>query len=585
MFKKVLKTAIIGGTGVVAIGALTAQSDRIASLERAVYQNPGEGSEANTNKTSEATESIQDLRKHLQEATSNINILAKSMYSDASEKLNEAKKQLDEAEKGSFWSDKNDELKQKYEESKEKFESVMNSISDAQYYSSQKFNDALKQLHFHAASTEDELVLTAEFYKQKAKEAEKEWNETKGSWIHWRKAEPEVVQNAAESRYEYFKNRSEDAANKLIKFLDNKKQHEQKTRDFKQGVSDTLDEIKARDVYFREKMIGSDAQQLKQKIQDDAEYGKHYVIGKKDYVDQKVYDAKEKVKTDSNELKNKLQDNAEYAANSMSGAKDYIDQKVYDAKDTAHAKLSSYKDQTEINLREIDEFYQNQTAEAKAEWDETKSSWLHWRKAKSDEIQHAAEAKYRHYQLKKEEANKKLNDYLTSLQNGIDTHTQYASEQLEVAKNYALGAKDLVSQAGYDAKSKYESDKAGLKQSMQEHAASVDKHIRDSPEYLSQAGYKAGTLLKDNYENFWNQFGVFQANSKETAQKAFDYYDEQFANAKKDYEDTQASLLHWRNAKSKELQNQARENFEIIKAKHDAVKQELERWKNSAAEK
>lgn len=122
-------------------------------------------------------------------------------------------------------------------------------------------------------------------------------------------------------------------------------------------------------------------------------------------------------------------------------------------------------------------------------------------------------------------------------------------------------------QAGYDSKEDAEGYVAGAK------------------DWIEKAGSATKNFLKDKYQTLWNSVGVFNTNSRELAEEAVAYYDAEVNKAKKDYYDTQASWWRWRAAQSQEIQDEAKTRWEVLKAKDEAARKELERWKNEVVGK
>jgi hypothetical protein len=578
---------------------------------------------------------LQNLKKNVYDSGSEASYRALDMYDDAYKKVVDAKKKLDanvdlENKRGGFkkfWagSDSNtEELQNKYNEAKDVLnnlrlylneyvhasepeniaERIQGVVGKAQNYASEKYDEF----------NEYRMKENIDYYEKQAANAKKEWDDTKSSWLKWRKGQAKDIQDRAEAKYNYFKEKNENAVDQLIEYL---KQQGKETKDVlndinqkakkyadeaKKNIVDAGNEVKdktnqhvhhaknyAKDAKDRMENVGYDVKEgvqenvdyAKNKIQDDTEYAKNYAAGVKDRVAQAGYNAKDQIK-----------DNVEYAKHYAGGVKDSAAQAGYDAKD----QLKDNAEYAKHYVGDVKDRAAQAGYDAKGQLEDNAEYAKHYAAGVKDRI---AQAGYDAKDQIKDNAEYAKN-YAGGMKDRVAQAGYNAKDQIEdnaeYAKHYAGGMKDRAAQAGYDTKEKIVEDAeymkgyvVGAKDKIVQEGHNVKEKINEDAQYAKdQAGNyvddakqwidRTGSYLKDQYHNMWNTLGVFQAHSKEVAEDAVRYYDQQVAAAKKDYDETQASWLKWRREQSQEVQSKARAKWEIMKAKSDAAKAELRRW-------
>lgn len=454
------------------------------------------------------TQHFQNLKKNLYGSGSDDDESQKvlDMYDDAHKKVVEAKNNLDsnidkEDREGNFWATpiSKDDLQKKYDDAKDVLENLKNSINEYTHGdSAESFGDKIQSIITKAQNyaaekynsiTEDKLNANVEYYNKQAAIAKKEWDDTKSSWLKWRKAQSEEIQDIAEAKYNYFKEKNEDAIDQLISYLEKNGQ----------DTKDKLNKINQQSKEYAQKTkneIVGNCNDFKEKANQHVHHAKNYANAARDRMASVGYGAKESI-----------YDDAEYAKNKVADANGRVVETPYDVNE---------------NLGDNVKYAKHNVAD--------------------------------------------ITDRLVQV--GYDTKDNI-EDNAEYAKHRVAGIKDRVAQAGYDTRDKIVEDADFVK-------GQANEYVSGAKEWIG----RTGSFIKDQYNSMWNSLGIFNANSKEVAEDAVKYYDQQVALAKKEYDETQASWFRWRKAESQEIQDKARTNFEIMKAKGDSAKEELKRWTN-----
>lgn len=331
--------------------------------------------------------------------------------------------------------------------------------------------------------------------------------------------------------------------------------------------------------------------------QKDAE--KHYQEAKKHFEAAKQHlsqfgaDAVEDAQKNINKAGNKVYDAvtgiASGAQDQLNNIGSYFVDKYHDLYDSAGNLLVTSQEKAQ----ELADYYQEEAKKAKKQYEDTQASVIHWRDAQSEQVQAKAKANYEAVEAKSEKAHKELHRWIEKARKDYEANQQKAY-------NYANDAKKQVNNAAYDAKEKVKDNANYVYNKADKHAHEAynkaDKHAHEAYNYAkdsadqavvqaqdhadSAKGYLADTAgyLKDKYNSLWDSLGRLTVTSQEKAQEIVDYYDEQLALAKRDYENTQSSWLHWRKAKSAEIQLEARRNYEYLLQKDSEARKELNNW-------
>ncbi|GMM30773.1 hypothetical protein DAMA08_035180 [Martiniozyma asiatica (nom. inval.)] len=332
-------------------------------------------------------------------------------------------------------------------------------------------------------------------------------------------------------------------------------------------------------------------------------------------------------------LKDNIKDQYEYTS-------DFVIDKYYNLYDAAGNLVITSQEKAQ----EVSDYYDDQLKNAKEQYDSTQSSWLHWRKAKTEKVQEEAKRKYdaalrksnnAHVELEKwikqkndkakgvlrdssqyvyNKANEKADSAYSfasevqdSAQKLNNDAKKMVNEQAENAKSYVKDANSGVIKAGSDSKEniKHNAEKAyeklndqvvhaydyaggvkdravqaghDIKEDAEQKADTGYHYVAGAKDRVAQAGYDVVSYIKDKNHQLRQNVGRLAVNSQEKAEEAVAYYDEQLKLAKKEYDETQSSWLHWRKSKTKEVQDQAQKIYEDALKKDQEARLELDKW-------
>ncbi|KAG0686967.1 hypothetical protein C6P40_003107, partial [Pichia californica] len=469
------------------------------------YQNAAGGNDFNNHLHHKQGNVIQELRKSVDNAGSEVSQHAKDIYDEASSKFSAAKNNLEEGGNGKFWAQPDESLKLKYDDAKNTFDNVMNSVNNAQYYSSEKVQEAFDAIKNYQISTEERMKSNSEFYRKHEKDAKAAWDSTKSSFWRWRKAQSEDVQREAEKKYLYFKDQSEKANRDLVNYLNSQADYAKSYLDY---ASDSTNNI---------------ANKLGLKGGDTGQVIKDNIANAGTAVSTQAKRVYEDASSNAVAAKEKLEETID--GNGWNEADKFLQEKYDDAKkgfenvvkvlgnaqqyssdkfqDTIDA-IKNYQSSTEDKLKSDAEYYRNNAEKAKKEWDATKSSWLSWRKAQSVEVQNKAEEKYNFYKKQSDQAFNNLFKYLSQQADSVkqsfndidqqatnvkDKVEQAANDNAKYAQRYVANAKDYAFQAGRSAKD-----------AVQDNAEYARDYPAGAEDRVVQAGYNAKDAVEDNAE-------------------------------------------------------------------------------------
>ncbi|TID31092.1 hypothetical protein CANINC_000336 [Pichia inconspicua] len=613
--------------------------------------------------------SLQDLKKYVVSAGSDASQKAMGVYEDAYKKVLDAKKELEAKAAGTgsnrgwgwglFWASKStpdDVLKKKYDDAVENYEKMKKNIGSygeplqakgeelgnkaqakgeelgnkAQGYIERAkgfFKDRYSDLTNNKEFASDQLKESVRYYNQQAADAKAEWDATKGSWLRWRRAQSQEVQDRAEAKYNYFKAKNDEAVNQLVEYL------KSTGEDAKQVLQDLTSQAKDK-FYDAKGTVDSYAGDAKDRlvnagynakgaVEDNAEYAKHYAAGVKDRVDQAGYDAKEAAK-----------DNAEYAKHYAAGVKDRVEQAGYDAKEAAKDNAAYAQDRIQDQVQYVKDSAVDAKDKVAKAGEDTKhvlhnnaayirdyvlgvkdEAYELGKDAKENIEDNAAYVKDKAYYAGKNVkesvednaayAKGKVADAKDSvvdnaayakdkayyagkdLKESVEDNAAYAKEKLADAKDSVVDnaayAKDKAYYAGKDLKESVEDNAAYAKDQAYDAGSEAKKNaegiIAGASKWLKDTGSATKHYFSDKYNSLWNNLGVFTAKNQEVAEEAVKYYDEEVRKAKAEYEATLGGWFGLKSPKPQVVQNAAREKLEILKAKDEAARRELARWK------
>ena len=623
---RMFKTIVIGAAGLYAVKVIADSEPPKAYVaqpnERGINEN-GNNIYIETNNINNGQKplehNIDDLKKKVQSFGSEASRNAMSIYDDAYKSFQQAKENLDSSKgkKGLFWASSGDkQLQEKYDEAKKHMNSLKDSLNDyvtgsdssywdgitgsikdtygkAQDYIGDKYNQL-------GGNAEDTLRENLVYYKKQVEDSRKEWDQTKSSWLHWRNAQSQEIQDRAQAKYNFFKAKNDNAIDQLADYLsqtgkqakdiinelgDEAGKHLNKINDKAANVGHDISKkgAQVKDQAYRhgakDRVVqaGYDAND---KINENAEYAKHYAAGVKDSAVQAGYNAKENI-----------EDNAEYAKHYAAGVKDSAVQAGYDAKDQINQNARYAKDKVGEHANYVKGYAEDakdnvvqagynakDAAEDNAEYLKHQAAV-----AKDKVVQAGYDAKDKIYD-NAQYAHDVAGDVKDRVvQAGADTKDKI-QDDAHYLKDYVVGAKDDAVKAGKQANENIKDNAQYAKNKLNDGAEEIGDHannyIEGAKDWISRASANTKNFIVNNYNHMWNSLGIFSAHSQEVAEQAVQYYDDEVRKAKKEYDATQASWLRWTKAQSEEAQEQAKNKWEILKAKRDAANDELQRWIN-----
>ncbi|OUT21412.1 hypothetical protein CAS74_003530 [Pichia kudriavzevii] len=639
------KTLVIGLAGLYAVKVIADQQPpktNVAHVQERITHAPGAGLNVGQHPLQEvhdtSDQSLSNLKKYIQLSGDEASQRAMSIYDEAYSKVLDAKKKLDDASSSGsnkFWADGTNEeiLKKNYDEASKRLADLKKYLNDyvdsansgisenikkganvAQGYAS----DAYSKLVGSKESAEDVYKGNAEYFSEKAREAKKEWDDTKSSWFKWRKAQSKEVQDRAEAKYNFFKQRSDSAISQLTKYLEESGQDAKKIVDdfnkelqrkasqaadkasqvkedaiskgydlkdaagkhvenAKDSVKENADTAKLYAEGYKDRAVqagydakeaaGKHVENAKDSVKENADTAKLYAEGYRDRAVQAGYDAKEAIDEQGEYMKKKLYNAKDAVADTASDVKDIVDEngkyiknKAYDAKDAAAEGASNAKEYVGENV----EYLRDQAAKAKEDAINAGSDARGYVDSKASDIKSFA---HENIDYAKDKASEVSGDVKES----VDENAKYA-------KNKYVDVKERVAQAGYDTNEKIKDDAKYVKDSVQDGAESAKN-------WLGSVGSATKNFFVDKYNSLYNSLGIFRASTLEIAEEAAKYYDEEVAKAKKEYDEARGGWFGLKRAKPQEIQDAAREHWEILKAKQSAAHQELQRWKSKTNKK
>ncbi|ODV85562.1 hypothetical protein CANARDRAFT_7668 [[Candida] arabinofermentans NRRL YB-2248] len=217
----------------------------------------------------------------------------------------------------------------------------------------------------------------------KVREAQDKVDESKGSWISWGKEK----NDDAEKSLEQAKKDLESAKNNLAKWGEDA---------YKEA------EAKSNKLY----------EELKAKSEE-------LVDGVKQKSDELAQKAKARKNAISKQLQQPLAEDgaAKVAADAVSGWGDQASDVARDQYESLFDKSGKLALKSQESAQKVLDYYNEQSKLAKKRYDETRSSWIGWRKAKSQEAQDAAKKEYENYSSRQKEAQASVNYYLEKAKN------------------------------------------------------------------------------------------------------------------------------------------------------------------------
>ncbi|OWB61679.1 hypothetical protein B5S29_g2579 [[Candida] boidinii] len=182
-------------------------------------------------------------------------------------------------------------------------------------------------------------------------------------------------------------------------------------------------------------------------------------------------------------------------------------------------------------------------------------------------------------------AEKNLQDASKSWLNwGEDKKNEAKSDyesKIDLAKSQYEDAKKTLSQWGSDFVNQAEANKERFKNAMNQKLTEVDV-TKVAADAVSGWGETAQIVAEEQYEALFDKNGKLSVASKESAQKVVDYYNEKVKEAKKQYDSTQSSWLKWRSAKSKEVQDASKEQYELLLKRQKQAQDSFEKISQQA---
>lgn len=319
---------------------------------------------------------------------------------EAEAHLSEAKDHFEKARLHlmQFGSDAVQDAQHKYKAAGNKiYHKLSDMASNAQDQASQlssyfvdKYNDLYDAAGNLVVNSQEKAQELSDYYEDEAKKAKKAYEDTQASLLHWRDAQSEAAQEKAKANYEAVQAKSDKAHAELHRWIN-----------------------KARKEY-----------------NDNAQKAYDYAADQKDRADTAVYKAKENVKDNVNYAYNRANEHAHKANQAVIDAKDKVKDNVDEGAGAARNYLSDtagyFKDKynelrdslgrlsvnSQEKAQEVADYYDSQLKQAKYEYEQTQSSWLHWRKAKSAEAQARAQRNYEYLLKKDQEARTELDRWI-----------------------------------------------------------------------------------------------------------------------------------------------------------------------------
>lgn len=357
-----------------------------------------------------------DAYSKLVDAQNKVTSSGNDAKEDAAAHLDEAKIHFEKAKQhlSQFGSDAITDAQNKYKAAGNKIYNKLSDIaSNAQDQASHissyfvdKYNDLYDAAGNLIVNSQEKAQELSDYYDDEAQKAKQAYDETQASVLHWRDSQSEAAQAKAKANYEAIQEKSNKAHIELHRWIDKaKKEYEINTEKAYQYAED------------QKAKADSAVRNAKDNVKDNANYayGKanehahgayNYAANVKDDANQAVINAKDNVKDNANE-------NVGVAKNYLSGTAGYFKDKYNELRDG----LGRLSVTSQEKAQEIADYYDSQLKEAKAEYDQTQSSWIYWRKAKSEQIQKDAKEHYEYVLKKDNEARNELQKWIEKAKN------------------------------------------------------------------------------------------------------------------------------------------------------------------------
>lgn len=324
--------------------------------------------------------------------------------------------------------------------------------------------------------------------------------------------------------------------------------------------------------------VTSSGEDAKNEANAHLEEAKHHFEKAKHHLSQfgsdAISDAQKKYNDASHNIYDKLSNLATSAQDQASQLSSYFVDKYQDLYDaTGNLVVNSQE-----KAQELSDYYEEEAQKAKKSYEETQASFLHWRDSQSESVQAKAKANYDAIQAKNEKAHNELHRWLDKANKEYELNTKRAQEYAADQKDKAKNAYNKANEHAHGAYNYAGNVKDDANQAVINAKDSVHDNVGATKNYIAgTAGY-----FKDKYNELRDSLGRLTVTSQEKAQEIADYYDSQLKEAKKEYEQTQSSWLHWRNAKADDVQNEAKKHYDYILKKDEEARSELQKWVEKA---
>ncbi|KAG7883625.1 hypothetical protein KL938_002862 [Ogataea parapolymorpha] len=260
-----------------------------------------------------------------------------------------------------------------------------------------------------------------------------------------------------------------------------------------------------------------------------------------------------------NEKNSNIQENANTAGSQLKDTVNSAGSQVIDRLESSKDRLSSFfgssKESAQRSYASAWEKYREAEDKAKQQ----KKGWFQWGEAKQDD------------------ASKQLDEAKKNLDGARENLSKWGSDVVKETEQrvseWAENVKKRGSQFADSQQKNAEKFLGNFKGDLKDR-----DFVKEADNAVAGFGQLAGEVAEEHKRALDDKTGILAAKSRESAQKLYDYYDEQVKEAKKKYDETQSSWLKWRKAKSQEAQDAAKKEYDDLLSKKDSAQQTLNNY-------
>ncbi|KAH3663842.1 hypothetical protein OGAPHI_005245 [Ogataea philodendri] len=280
---------------------------------------------------------------------------------------------------------------------------------------------------------------------------------------------------------------------------------------------------------------------------------------------QKAEEFKNSASSWINEKNSNIQENAQQAGSQIKDSVNSAGSGVIDRLESSKDRFSSFFGSSKESAQSAYASAWEKYYEAEDKASKHKKGWLQWGESKKDD------------------SNKELEAAKKNLDSARDNLSKYGSDVLKDTEQRLNEWSKNVKQRGSEA---LEAGQKNVEKFTDNFRGQLsDKDIaKEADRAIAGFGQLAGEVANEHIGALSDKTGLFAAKTKESAQKLYDYYDEQSKQAKKQYDETQSSWLRWRKAKSQEAQDAAKKQYEEVLKQKDQAQNNLNNYLNQVNE-